>query len=151
MDAKKAGLNRANSLVSAAAANNRLDRIAATKGGALSAAAVFSMSKHKKKKKKKKGGDSGEAAQDGAAAEASKSPPSAGGDGAAQTAVVPVAEPEDAGMLEPDSIEYTTRRRRIKLDLEAAEKKLTLVKAELRKRERIAQGTAVRAPLSRDL
>lgn len=145
MDAKTAALNRADSLVSAVAANHRLDHIAATQGGALSAAAVFAMSK--KKKKKKKGGDTGAAAPDGAAAQANNSPASVGGDAAAQTVAVAAAEPEDAGMLEPDSIEYTTRRRRIKLDLEAAGKKLMVVKAELRKRERIAQGAPVRTHL----
>lgn len=130
-DAKKEdgqALRRGDSVVSATA-NDTLDRIAATQGGPLSAAAVFAMSKPKKKKKKRKDADA-----------AATPDPTAGASDAPGPAVV---VPKDDGMLDADSIEYTTKWRRIKLDLEAAQKKLAMIKGELRKRERIAGGDTV--------
>lgn len=138
---KAPALARGNSVVSAAA-NNRLDKIAATQGAAMSAAAVFSLFGNKKRKKKKgtdvaKGspGDAAAAAGEPAAAAVS------GGGEAAEQAVA--AEAQQADMLDPDSIEYVTKKRRIRLELEAAEKKLSMVKADMRKRERTAKGGMV--------
>lgn len=140
---KAPALARGNSVVSAAA-NNRLDKIAATQGAAMSAAAVFSLFGNKKKKKKKKQGTDVAKGSPGDAAAAAGEPAAAsvsGGGEAAEQAVA--AEAQEADMLDPDSIEYVTKKRRIRLELEAAEKKLSMVKADMRKRERTAKGDMV--------
>lgn len=139
---KAPALARGNSVVSAAA-NNRLDKIAATQGAAMSAAAVFSLFGNKKKKKKKKGTDVARGSPGDAAAAAGEPAAAAvsGGGEAAEQAVA--AEAQQADMLDPDSIEYVTKKRRIRLELEAAEKKLSMVKADMRKRERTAKGDMV--------
>lgn len=157
-------LARSESIVHAST-NSKLDVAAAKSGGSLSASAVMALAKKKRKTKK---GKAPEAAKPPGPAESECAEPCQSASAAMSTALDPTAPSgsvkmevkvdekcdnpqkqaimeEDAeieeghdGLMDPDSIEYVSAKRRLAAELENAKKRLKSVKEDMKRAQRAA-------------
>jgi hypothetical protein len=132
--APRPGKSKTSEIVSSQA-NVELDKLAATRGGAMSSAAAFALALKNKKNKSRSGNSQGSALTHSVVTIASESAPTSAADRKVQPSVtgaaseseimaIAVDDAEEDAPLEPNSIEYITERRRLLLELEAARRKL---------------------------